>query len=174
MKEAVAINPYVTILLSIVIALLQSVAMPHIRIMGVKPDFMLLVVVSWSLLCGIREGSLWGFIGGLSLDIFSSAPFGVSTLALLAVGSLSSLGGMSIFRTHIVLPPITALFATSVYYLIFLALLQMMGWPVPWAESLLKVVLPSVLLNAALMPLVYGAVRWLYHKLTREGIRLAG
>lgn len=167
-------NVYATILLLSTIAIVQSTGMPHVAIMGVKPNLMLLVVISWSLLRGIKEGSAWGFIGGLILDIFSSAPFGVSTLAMLAVSLLAGLGEMGIFHTHIGLLLLVAFLATPVYHLIFLSLLQIVGWPVAWMDSLLKIILPSTLINMALMPLVYGAMRWLCRRIVGERIKLAG
>jgi len=167
-------NIYATILLLSTIAIVQSTAMPHVAIMGVKPNLMLLVVISWSLLRGIKEGSIWGLVGGLILDTFSSAPFGVSTLAMLAVSLLAGLGEMSAFRTHIILPPLAAFLATPIYHLIFLSLLQIVGWPVAWIDSLLKIILPSTLLNTALMPLIYGAMRWLCRRVVGERIKLAG
>ncbi len=155
-------NLYAAILLLGTVAIVQSTAMPRLAIMGVKPDLMLLVVMSWSLLRGGEEGLVWAFIGGLALDILSGAPFGASTLALMAVSFLSGLGEVRIFRTHIVLPLLTALFATLVYDVLFLLLLQMSGWPVAWLDNLVKVILPSALLNVALSPLVYQALRWLH------------
>ncbi|HIC94541.1 MAG TPA: rod shape-determining protein MreD [Anaerolineae bacterium] len=156
-------NVYAAILLLGTVAIVQSTAIPHLAIMGVKPDLMLLVVMSWSLLRGGEEGLVWAFIGGLALDILSGAPFGASTLALMAVSFLSGLGEVRIFRTHIVLPLLTAFFATLVYDILFLLLLQMSGWPVAWLDNLVKVILPSALLNVALSPLVYQTLRWLHH-----------
>lgn len=107
-----AISPYLIVPLLVVIAVVQSTVMSHLTIAGVKPDLTLLVVISWSSLRGAEEGVLWGFIAGLSLDVVSGAPFGVSTLAMLIVSFLSGLGEVNIFGTHIALPLITVFFAT--------------------------------------------------------------
>ncbi|HID87983.1 MAG TPA: rod shape-determining protein MreD, partial [Anaerolineae bacterium] len=52
-------NPYATIGLLVGIALLQTSFVPHLSIRGVKPDLMLMAVVSWSLLRGAGEGIAW-------------------------------------------------------------------------------------------------------------------
>jgi rod shape-determining protein MreD len=169
-KEVIHINIYASILLLISVALIQSTVMPHLTLWGVKPDLMVLVVISWSLLRGAREGIVWGFIGGLCLDLFSGAPFGLSALALLIVSFFSGLGEATIFRTHIILPLATMFFASLVYDLIFLLLLRILGWPVVWLDSLIKLVLPASLLNVLLAPLVYPAMRWLHRKTGREEI----
>jgi rod shape-determining protein MreD len=152
------------VLLLIAIVIIQTTAMPHLTIMGVKPDLMLLMVVSWSLLRGAKEGLIWALIGGIGLDLLSGAPFGISTVALVLLSLLAGRGELSVFRTHIALPLIATLVAALLYDLFFLLLLQMRGASMVWADSLVKVVLPSTLLNVALSPLVYKALYWLHRK----------
>ena len=138
--------------------------MPHLTIMGVKPDLMLLMVVSWSLLRGAKEGLIWALIGGIGLDLLSGAPFGTSTVALVVLSLLAGRGELSVFRTHIALPLIATLVAALLYDLFFLLLLQMRGASMVWADNLVKVVLPSTLLNVLLSPFVYKALYWLHRK----------
>lgn len=164
------INSYVSVLLLISVALIQSTVMPHLTLWDVKPDLVLLVVISWSLLRGTREGIIWGFIGGLCLDLFSGAPFGLSALALLIVSFLSGLGEATVFRTQVILPLATAFFASLLYNFIFLFVLGVLGWPVVWLDSFIRLVLPTSVLNVLLTPLVYPAMRWLHRKTSREEI----
>ena len=142
--------------------------MPHLTIMGVKPDLMLLMVISWSLLRGAQEGVIWALVGGIGLDLLSGAPFGTSTVALVTLSLVAGLGELSVFRTHIALPLIATLIATLAYDLFFLLLLHMQGCSIAWADSLIKVVLPSTLFNVLLAPFVYKALYWLDRKTGRE------
>jgi rod shape-determining protein MreD len=164
------INIYTSILLLIGVALIQSTVMPHLTLWGVKPDLMLLVIISWSLLRGAREGVIWGFIGGLCLDLFSGAPFGLSALALLIVSFFSGLGEATVFRTHVILPLATVFFSSLIYDFIFLLVLKTLGWPVVWLDSFVRLVLPASLLNVLLIPPVYLAMRWLHRKTGPEEI----
>ncbi len=161
---------YLCVPLLVSVAAVQVSLLPHLTIVGVHPDLMLLVIISWSLLRGTGEGMLWGFVGGLCLDFLSGAPFGVSTLALLVVSFLASLGEIRIYGTHIILPLSTIFLATIAYDFTFLLLLQMLGRPVPWVESIVSIVLPSTFLNVFLMLPVYWAMRWLDVKTGRERI----
>lgn len=138
---------------------------PHLTILGVKPDLLLLVVISWSLLRGAKEGMIWALVGGIGLDLFSGAPFGTSTVALVALSLLAGLGELSVFRTHIALPLIATLIATLAYNLFFLLLLYARGCSIAWTDSLIKVVLPSTLLNVLLAPFIYKAL-YLLHRRT--------
>jgi rod shape-determining protein MreD len=147
-----------------VIVILQTTAMPHLTILGVKPDLVLLVVISWSLLRGSKEGVIWALVGGIGLDLLSGAPFGTSAVALLVLSLLTGMGELSVFRTHIALPLITTFLASLAYNLFFLLLLHTRGCSIAWADSLIKVVLPSTLLNVLLAPLIYKALYWLHRK----------
>lgn len=138
--------------------------MPHLTMLGVKPDLVLLVVISWSLLRGAGEGMIWALIGGIGLDLVSGTPFGTSTVALVVLSSVAGLAELSVFRTHIALPLIATLIATLAYDLFFLLLLHVRGVSIAWTDSLIKVVLPSTLFNVLLSPLVYKALYWLHRR----------
>ena len=157
-------NIYATILLLSAVAIVQATVMPHMNILGVKPDLVLLVVISWSLLRGSKEGVIWALVGGIGVDLLSGAPFGTSALALLVLSLLAGMGELSVFRTHIALPLIATLLASLAYNLFFLLLLHMRGCSIAWADSLIKVVLPSTLLNVLLAPFIYRALYWLHRR----------
>jgi rod shape-determining protein MreD len=161
-------NIYATVLLLSAVVIVQATAMPHLTILGVKPDLVLLVVISWSLLRGSKEGVIWALVGGIGLDLLSGAPFGTSAVALLVLSLLAGMGELSVFRTHIALPLIATLLATLAYDLFFLLLLHMRGCSIAWADSLIKVVLPSTLFNVLLAPFIYKALYWLHRKTGRE------
>jgi rod shape-determining protein MreD len=152
---------YLVVPLLAAIAILQSTVVSQLRIWGVFADLPLLVVVSWSLLRGSREGLIWGFISGLALDLLSGAPFGAATFGLMAVGLLSGLGKATVFRSQVVLPLVTVLLATIVYDIIFLFVVWISGYPVSWLDSLIYLILPSAVLNAVLTPVVFVIMRWL-------------
>ncbi len=152
----------------LIVAVLQTAVIPHVELWGVFPDLPVLVVVSWSLLQGKREGAVWGFIAGLGVDLFSGAPLGAATLALVGVGLLSGSGQATVFRGHIALPLVTMFVATFVYNLIFLLVVQIAGQPVVWLDSLVGIVLPAALFNTLLTPVVFWLMRivktWFGHE----------
>jgi rod shape-determining protein MreD len=159
---------YLVVPLLVTVAILQSTIVSHFTIWGVFADLPLLVVVSWGLLRGPREGVIWGFIAGLTVDLFSGAPFGAATFGLMAIGFLSGLGKSTVFRSQIFLPLITVLLATIVYDILFLLVVWISGYPVSWLDSLFHLILPSAVLNAALTPVVFIIMRWLNTRFGRE------
>jgi rod shape-determining protein MreD len=163
---------YLVIPLIFAAALLQVTLMPHLSVWGVFPDLPLLMVLSWGLLRGGREGAMWGFVAGLFTDLFSGGPFGAATLSLMTVGSLSGLGQNVGFRHYLLLPPLFALLGTVVYDLIFLLVLAVTGHTVVWLETVARIVLPSAALNAALIPIILGLTRLLHRRFGQEAIQI--
>lgn len=153
-------------MLLVVTALAQTTLSPCLAILGVQPNLMLLVILCWSLLRGAKEGMLWAFGGGVFLDVLCAAPFGTSTLSLLLVSFLSSLGQVTIFRSSLSPPLVVSFFGSLLHDLLFLTILQLMGWAVDWPTSLWRLMLPAAVLNTALMPLVYVLLRWLHQRTT--------
>ena len=159
---------YLVVPLLAVVAILQSTLVSHFRIWGVFADLPLLIVVSWGVLRGPREGLIWGFVAGLMLDLYSGAPFGAATFGLMAVGFLSGLGKSAVFRSQIALPMLTVLLATVIYDIIFLIVVWISGYPVAWLDSLFRLVFPSAVLNTVLTPVIIIIMAWLNARFGRE------
>lgn len=136
--------------------------MPHIRILGVSPDLVLLSAISWVLLRGSQDSLIVGLVGGVMLDMLSAVPAGASTLALTLVCYLASIGEINVFRGSRLLPYIVVAMATLLYYMLVLVLLQITNRPVFWTAEISRTVLPTLLVNVLAMPLVYAFYAWVY------------
>lgn len=147
-----------------VAALAQASFFPSLGFIAVRPDLVLQFVVIWAVLRGGREALPWGFVGGLALDLFSGAPFGTASLALVLVAFGASLAELSAFRTNLLLPMVVVFWASVVYSLIYLFLLRSHQVPVEWLGTLRQVVVPNALVNTACSPLSY----WLLSRLERR------
>jgi rod shape-determining protein MreD len=159
---------YLVVPLLLAVAILQTSVVPHLAVWGVFPDLPLLIVVNWSLVRGAREGIVWGFVAGVSIDLLSGAPFGAATFSLMLVGLLASLASATVVRVQSVLPPVTVFLVTLVYDLVFLSVVQVAGQPVDWGASLLRIALPSAALNAILTPPFFWIARTLDRWIARR------
>jgi rod shape-determining protein MreD len=159
---------YVVIPLLLVVSIAQTALVPYLSIWGIFADLPLLFVISWGLLEGKRQGLLWGVIAGMSIDILSGAPFGAATLSLALVGFLVGLGQATVFRYHAALPLLAAFLATILYNLVFLSVVSILGQPVAWLDSMLRIVQPSALLNALLLPLVLVPLRLFHQRFVKQ------
>lgn len=152
-------------------ALIQSVFLSRVSLWGARPDLMLLVVLGWAIVRNLDEGLVWGFIGGLIVDLLSGGPLGATPLALLAVAFLAGQPWGQGLGPQIVRLLFVALVGVVVYHLILLTVLAWTGRTVTWGFSLLRVAGPSALLNVALAPFVQQPLAWLEKKTRREGLR---
>lgn len=84
------LTTYLSIPILLILAMLQTAVWPLFPLFGLVPVWTLLVVLIWSLLRGPQEGVVWGFFGGLILDIFSAGPLGLNALVLTLVALLVS------------------------------------------------------------------------------------
>ena len=142
--------------------------MPLIKVGGAEPDLILLIVISWSLLRGGREGLVWGFVGGLCLDLLSGGPLGASAIALMVVSLLSGQGETNIFKGNLLLPLIIAPVGTLVYYGLLLVILELTGRSLSLLPSSSRVILPAAIVNFIAMPFVYVFMRWLNQRIERR------
>jgi rod shape-determining protein MreD len=134
--------------------------MPSLTWSGVMPDLMLLVVVSWSLLRGSREGLLWALGGGLLLDLMSGGPFGVAVVSLVLSSVIIGMGEFNVVRGSLWLPLVASVLATAIYDVAYWAILQVTGRSFYTVHGLLQVMGPSMMLNAVAMYPTYWATRW--------------
>jgi rod shape-determining protein MreD len=144
----------------LLIAIVQVTLLPLVPVFGYKPDLALIVIVSQGLAGMPGSAAQWGFIVGLFLDLGSGLPFGLHALVLTVIGLLMDLGQAIFFRGNVVAPPIAMFTATLVNDILILAILTLFGWSIDWGDYLLRVILPTAILNIIVMPLAYFPLQW--------------
>lgn len=138
-------------------SLFQTTAAARFKVLGVKPDVVLLLLVIGALVYGSRPGLLWAFIGGLALDVFSGGPMGSSSLALMAATFMAGYGHRTLSRYNVLVPIGATAVATLVYSIAYLAILTVLQYlnvadhQISWLPTLQNVVVPAVLYNTVLM-----------------------
>ena len=115
---------------------------------------------------------MWGFIGGLIVDLLSGGPLGATPLALSAVVFLAGRSWGRGFGPPVVRLLLLAFLGVVVYHLVLLFVLTWTGHAVDWRFALMRVVGPSVLLNVVLAPFVRQPLAWLERKTRQERFAL--
>jgi rod shape-determining protein MreD len=151
-------------LLLLMVAMLQTSALPSFSAVGVSPDLTLLVVVSWSVLRGSMAALPLALGGGLLLDVLSGGPFGAATVSLALAALVTGLGQLNLFRDSVWLPPLAGVLATLLYNVGHLLMLTVLGRSAQWLPSVQRVLLPEMALNVALMYPVFWGMRWLHRR----------
>jgi rod shape-determining protein MreD len=168
MGRRTPISSYLALFVLLGLALIQSSWGQFLTISGVHPDFVLMAVVSWTLLHGAAGGILWAIVGGLCLDLFSGGPFGLTVIPLILVSLLATLGHGRVLGGYLMVPLILAFPASLSYYLIQMLLLDALGRSVAWGTTLVHVVLPASLLNTLVILFLFPLLRLLHRHTGRE------
>ena len=135
-------------------AIIQGTALDR-ALGGPRPDLVLLLVLAWSMLRGLAEGTIGGIAGGLALDLLSAAPFGLHAALLGGIGSLTALGEANLYRGSLPLFLVTAAVATVGLHGGTLLVMQTTGQETFGLLRFVQFVVPTMLLNALLMPLAF-------------------
>lgn len=131
---------------------LQTVLAPAIAVLGVRPDFPLLVVLLVALREGPAGGALAGFVAGLFVDLSSTRMLGITSagnsVVAFAVGTVSDriVGDSRVARAIVVL------FAVALRDVVLALLLAPVGGG--FARPLLLAAVPGGLYTALLSPLL--------------------
>ena len=154
------------------VALLQSVLFARVGLWGARFDLMFLVVLIWAVVRGPDEGLVWGFIGGLLIDMLSGGPMGATPIALVLVALFAGQGWGQGIGSPAMRVLLLALAGGLIHHLAVLLLMAWTGHTLDWGYLITRVTVPSVLLNVALAPLVHMPLAWLERKTRREGFGL--
>lgn len=139
--------------------LLQTTIFSGMRLFGVAPDLVVVVVICFAILEGPTVGGMAGFWGGLLRDLFLNAPKGLTGLSYLIVGYIVGIVRPYVESTSVFVP-VAGVFAGSLgatgLYEILQALLGREGLPL---DKVLRVVALMSVYNTLLVPFVYPIVR---------------
>lgn len=100
---------------SMVVALIETTVTPYLRVGESQPHLVFVFAVIITVAAGFERGLVWGFVGGLVLDVLAQRPLGSSAFALLLVVGGAAVLGRLFFRVR-PLTPIIATFLLSFVY----------------------------------------------------------
>jgi len=162
-----------TYIITAVMILIALVVQSHssldvIRIFGVKPDLVFIIVVYTGYSFGPIPGQITGFASGLFHDSVSNSPYGFLAFPKLVVGFIIGLIGRSVLKNNIPTIMILMLVATLVKGIITLILSYIFAQGM--VSSIINVIIPESLYNAILAPPLF----FLFDKIFRRELELEG
>lgn len=157
---------FISLVILVGAAFLQTTLSPFMKISGVHPDLVLVLVIGWVILRGLEEGLFWAVVGGLSIDILSGAPFGAFTFSMVTVALLTSLFHGRIFGSSIILPLSLTFPLSLLFNGVVLLLLMVLGRPMDWSVAFFNILLPVAIFNTMVMVLVFPLLYLLNRVLT--------
>jgi rod shape-determining protein MreD len=159
---------YFGIPILLVAAVLQSAWLEGLRLLGGRPDLVLLLTVTWSIIRGSNEGALWGFVGGMFCDVLSGGAFGLWTLTLTLVSFLAGQPWVHALGPTLIRLAMMALAGTLVSHAGLIGLMTVLGYPVDIGRAIQTVAGPAALLNVLLSPFAFTFLVWFHRRAQRR------
>ncbi|NLJ41730.1 MAG: rod shape-determining protein MreD [Clostridiales bacterium] len=141
---------------------IQTSLFPFIEIMGVKPDSLLALTVSFALLGGNPTGAVVGFLGGLFQDILSGHNVGLSALQYMVVGYIAGTMYDRVYGDNYFVPLFSTAVAGILKQLIIVAYNFFARTDIPLKWALYRIILPEVVYTLILTPLIFFLIDRLY------------
>ncbi|MGH3065780.1 MAG: rod shape-determining protein MreD [Gaiellaceae bacterium] len=151
-----------------VAAMLQTVIVSSIVVGGGAPDLLLVVVVALGLVRGAIPGAVFGFTGGVVVDLVTLGAMGVTSLVLTLAGYWAGRYGETTGRDRRYAPVIAAGAITLLAAVFGYVLHYLLGEEIVAQHALVTTLLPALVLNVALALPLYAVVR----RTVGEGERL--
>ena len=146
-------------LVVITAVVLQTTLFTHLRIDGVAPDVGLVCVLAVAYEDGPDTGVRFGFVMGLSIDLFLTTPLGLSALAYALTGYAVGLFQAGMVRTTPRLAPIIGFVGGLFGGLVFITVGALVGQSGFLSLDSLKTVFIAAVYDALIAPIVFPVVR---------------
>jgi rod shape-determining protein MreD len=131
-------------LISFFIIIFQSTLVQSLALGAVKPDFVLLLVIFFSLYKGPRQGMFYGIVVGLFVDALSGGVSGINSFVFGCLGFVSGLLKERVYINHLLTKLLIGLSA-GIFYMFFYYVLAIQFFQLPNFLSSLDIVLGTII-----------------------------
>lgn len=146
---------YLLLFLMAMLALvLQSTVFNQLNIAGVKPDIILVMVVSIAVVRGPRQGGIVGFSLGLLEDFYLGRFIGMNSICKGLTGLFAGWVTIGAFSENLLVPIISTFLGTIFNGIVYFLIGKLLG--LNWTVNLwLSNTIPLAVYNMCLVPFLY-------------------
>jgi hypothetical protein len=145
--------------LAFFLALAQASSFEQFRILGIAPNLLLVLLVSWLVVRGLDDVLPMIAVSGVTLSLVGLQTPGVVLLALLPIVALGLLREMHVIHSDVVLAAGLTALATIAYESIVVIGVMASGGAFAPRVALTDIVIPATIVNVALSPVVFAVMR---------------
>jgi hypothetical protein len=145
--------------IALFLALLQASSIEQFKVLGVTPNLLLVLLVSWLVVRGLDDVLPMIAVAGITMGFVGLQTPGLVLLALLPIAGLGAVRELHVIHSDLVLVLTFVLVATVAYESIIVATLIASGGGYDVAAALRSAIVPSALVNVMLTPPVYVVMR---------------
>lgn len=145
--------------------IIQSSLFPFIEVYGIRPDSLMVLVISFALRAGNPTSAVIGLCGGLLQDILFGQNIGFYALQYMLVGYLVGLVYGKVFTGKVLVPVFFVGIATVFRGLFAFLWMYFAGVDVSLYWLFLRVILPEMIYTVIITPVIHYYMDKLYrHK----------
>ncbi|BEP29927.1 rod shape-determining protein MreD [Helicovermis profundi] len=145
------------ILISIFVFLIQSTILQFFRIYGIIPNISLVMIVTFTLIYGKKEGYIFAIGVGILQDVFLSKALSINLIIYTSIVFIISLFYEKLFKDNFLTPIITIIFATFIYHIMFLLFMYLIGASINDLDFY-KIILGEGIENIVIITFIYGKI----------------
>jgi len=146
---------YIGIALVVLSALVEASVMPMFRIQGLQPNLTLVLLMTWLIVRGADEAFVLIPIGGIFIGLVDGALLGTALLALAPVALLQEVRGAQLNDKGFAMMIGFTVIMSLVYNYVYLLVFTLQGQSGSWFEATTQVILPTTLINIAVVLPMY-------------------
>ncbi len=159
---------FITFLVVVLTYVFHTTVFGILSISGIIPNIPLIVVVSYALLRGKKEGAFVGWGMGMLFDILLGMHFGFYSALFAAVGYFIGRNQPEFYRENYILPALFCIFATAFYEFAHYAEHFLFQQGSSFIYFVFQILLPTVvytgILTLPIYRLLFGLDEWLVSK----------
>ncbi|MGD8400408.1 MAG: rod shape-determining protein MreD [Bacillota bacterium] len=121
----------------------------------IKPDLVLVIVITYALLKGPYVGINIGLFAGFFMDLVSGGIIGGGVLTKILAGLSAGMLEKTIFKDNLLVPTLAVFSGTILFETLNLIIRLSFGANLHFWEILFRVVFPMAFYNAILAPVIY-------------------
>ena len=140
--------------LLIIVQALSSTFFQNFRIGNISPNIILVIIVSFALLRGSKEGAMIGMLSGLLQDASFSITIGSSVVVYCIIGYICGKFNKNFYRENFIVPLVCTFLCGLFYSFINLVLLGARG-PINIVYLIKMVIIPELIYTVTLSLIIY-------------------
>lgn len=150
----------VNIVLVILIAVIQTTILEHIKIMGVKPNLLICYTVCYAIINGMTSGAIAGFMCGAVQDVLSGRVLWLNSLIGMYAGFITGTVNRRFYRDSLLIAVVATFIISLVYGILFYMLMKIPdNFNLTRMAYILKnIILPESVYNSAASVLMFVIV----------------
>ncbi len=134
-------------------ALLELTAGTYLRVGVAQPHLVLVVGIVVTVAVGLESGLVWGFVGGLVLDVLAQRPLGSTSFALLLCMGATTVLAKFFVRLRPIVPIPLAFLLGAFYSMTLFVAFNALRAPIP-VDDPASLVLPGAIYDMVLAAII--------------------